>query len=527
MGNSSALLAAIALTLVAALLVLPFFQQPAQQQPTKRRLSLRVEDIPPDEHDRVERILQETVQNDAVLRHAVTAPVLRSLGHNGPRSLCATITLRTSLSLDDLVTRLRQSGVNSPYNYNYNFEGITPLHDDSESVDVDIIAVPGLGSHALGSWRAPDGDDVWLRDFLPRNIPNIRVLLYGYNTMLPSSRSKQSIEDLGGTLLEQIIAFRTRDGTSLRPIVFIGHSLGGLLIKEALVRAHRKPNDASSQFLQTCYGLIFFGVPNLGLRNEQLITLVRGQPNEPLVNDLLVDDDSEPSAFLKRLGDQFSELCEGHCRVVNFYECRLSPTIQLTQSGQWQKTGPPSLLVTRNSATCTGLVVMAKEDNIPLDTDHSGLVKYQSISQGFYLVVADRIGRLVDETKKEVTGRKSARRNPRRMDINERRGQTSRRHRSPRQTRPPRVSSPESSSRTLHIKDVKAGNGGYQILIPQGNTPIHAEGWTAGHNAVQAFGQVDGLIAQLEKIRNRDAELRGEEVEGEVISVSVSQMGTG
>jgi hypothetical protein len=77
-----------------------------------------------------------------------------------------------------------------------------------------IIAVPGLGSHAFGSWKAQNSDEIWLRDFLPEDIPNIRVLLYGYDTKLPGSQSKQSIEDLGRAFLEQITAFRTNDGVS-------------------------------------------------------------------------------------------------------------------------------------------------------------------------------------------------------------------------------------------------------------------------------------------------------------------------
>jgi hypothetical protein len=73
-------------------------------------------------------------------------------------------------------------------------------------------------------------------------------------------------------------------------------------------------------------------VPNLGLRNEQLRTLVQGQPNKTLINDLLVDDDSEPSTFLKRLAEQFSESCKGYYRVVTFFERALSPTIEVRRS---------------------------------------------------------------------------------------------------------------------------------------------------------------------------------------------------
>lgn len=78
---------------------------------------------------------------------------------------------------------------------------------------------------------------------------------------------------------------------------------------------------------KSCHGLVFFGVPNLGLNNHELATLVRGQPNEALISDLLVDKDSEPSRFLKRLANQFSGKCRHHYRVVSFFERRESRTL--------------------------------------------------------------------------------------------------------------------------------------------------------------------------------------------------------
>lgn len=71
-----------------------------------------------------------------------------------------------------------------------------------------VIAVPGLGSHAIGSWKSPNNIDLWLRDYLPNDVPNIRVLLYGYDTSLLRNHSKDSIENLGVRFLEAIKAFR-------------------------------------------------------------------------------------------------------------------------------------------------------------------------------------------------------------------------------------------------------------------------------------------------------------------------------
>ncbi|KZL84934.1 ankyrin repeat-containing protein [Colletotrichum incanum] len=379
---------------------------PAVKTPKPRKsLTFRVDDVPVDHVDNLDRNLRSFAELDADLRDDAASFDRRSLGHKDKAYVCATVVATTHLSGRELCARLFRAGKGYPYSYSCDFDGITPLFEDSNGAAVDIIAVPGLGSHALGSWKSPHSDDVWLRDFLPQDVPNIRVLLYGYDTTLPGSLSKQSIEDLGGILVERIVAFRARDGTTRRPLIFIGHSLGGLLIKEALIRARRRRGDAIADLAEACYALLFFGVPNLGLRNDQLRTLVRGQPNEALMHDLLVDNDSEASTFLKRLADQFSESCKGHYRVMSFFERMLSSTLERGQEGKWRKTGPPSLLVTEKSATATGLVAVADEDNIPLNTDHSGLVKYSSRSQGDYTTVRRRIADCVERAKLDVPGR--------------------------------------------------------------------------------------------------------------------------
>lgn len=68
--------------------------------------------------------------------------------------------------------------------------------------------MPGLASHAVGSWKAAGGIDIWLRDYLPNDVSGLRVLLYGYDTDLLKSDSRKSIEDMGKMLLESATAFR-------------------------------------------------------------------------------------------------------------------------------------------------------------------------------------------------------------------------------------------------------------------------------------------------------------------------------
>jgi hypothetical protein len=84
---------------------------------------------------------------------------------------------------------------------------------------------------------------------------------------------------------------------------------------------------------KSCHALIFFGVPNLGLRNEQLKLLVKDQDNENLVKDLVVDDDSRISPYLKSLNIRFLKSFQHkHLHIVSYFETRRSKTVKVAFS---------------------------------------------------------------------------------------------------------------------------------------------------------------------------------------------------
>ena len=58
----------------------------------------------------------------------------------------------------------------------------------------------GLGGHALGSFKQRNGPFVWLRDGLPVDEPDLRILSYGYDTTIVNSSSFQSLTDLARSL---------------------------------------------------------------------------------------------------------------------------------------------------------------------------------------------------------------------------------------------------------------------------------------------------------------------------------------
>ncbi|RYP62421.1 hypothetical protein DL769_007310 [Monosporascus sp. CRB-8-3] len=322
-------------------------QVSTKKERPERHLTLRIDEVPSDTSREVlENDLRSIAKRDSGLQDAINALSQLTLVRRNKHIACATASFRTSIPEDELIERLRRASEGQPYKYDCKFYGITPLYEDETSAQVDIITVPGLASHAIGSWKSPSSSDIWLRDYLPVDLPN------------------------------------------------------------ALVHARKKSTDkANLEVSNACCGLLFFGVPNLGLRNEQLQSIVEGQPNQNLIRDLVVDSDSEPSTFLKRISNDFSDCCKGQYRVVSFYETELSPTVLMQPNGQLSKTGPKILMVTERSATSTGLTAVPDEDNIGFDTDHSGLVKYDSRSQGMYPIVRERLETLISEDVPRITKR--------------------------------------------------------------------------------------------------------------------------
>ncbi|KAK2041770.1 hypothetical protein LZ31DRAFT_597012 [Colletotrichum somersetense] len=116
--------------------------------------------------------------------------------------VCATVTVRKLLPQEQLLARLQQASKAYPYRYDCVFYGITSLYEDASGAYCDMVAVPGLASHVIGSWKSPEGNDLWLRDWLLDDVQNIRVLLYGYDTKLLKSNARSSVEDLGRSFLE-------------------------------------------------------------------------------------------------------------------------------------------------------------------------------------------------------------------------------------------------------------------------------------------------------------------------------------
>lgn len=171
----------------------------------------------------------------------------------------------------------------------------------------------------------------WPRDLIPTTLPHSRVLTYGYDTNIRSRLgsspvSKKSVGDHGWDLVCTLADHR-RDAP-LRPLVFVAHSLGGLISKVALIRASEHGDQHTSQthlrnIAQSTVGVLFFGTPhqgagplNIAHRVLKSLAGLAVQFNDSVVQTLLQGGD-----YLRSIQDSFVVLSKhSHWRIFSFQE---------------------------------------------------------------------------------------------------------------------------------------------------------------------------------------------------------------
>ena len=155
----------------------------------------------------------------------------------------------------------------------------------------------------------------WPRDLVPTTVPDARILTYGYDThirhWLGSAVSKSTTYEIAGDFLVSLEAERRLE--SSRPLLFIAHSLGGIVVKEALRRSRgfETHQNRLGSIYESTSGIIFFGTPHGGadprgpLQHiaEKAIRAAGFTVNEQIVNTLLPSSDR-----LRELRDEFGPM---------------------------------------------------------------------------------------------------------------------------------------------------------------------------------------------------------------------------
>ncbi|KAI9772343.1 MAG: hypothetical protein M1840_001092, partial [Geoglossum simile] len=327
----------------------------------------------------------------------------------------------------------------------YGLMEIGPSAGERSSKDlfdgVDVIFIHGLGSHRAKAWSTatpqtsssgteadpipcrPD-DIIWVRDFLavdlkPELCDRTRLFLYGYNSSWMFDAPTVNVHSLAQNLLDTIGARRRQEEcTKGRRIIFVAHSHGGLLVKEALV-IDASPRGSNSIAPHTD-AILFFGTPHQG---SNLASFGRAVSKVLSFwgSDANILESLKPGhESLWILHEQFTAVLEqrlaptsgGPIRVINFYEELKTHIVDAVGS-----IGPSSIVVDKQSATFQ----FPYCKNLPLQRDHKRLSKFGQRDTDYQKVLAtltacmeeslkvDHPGKLVQLSYPEDTKRASLR----------------------------------------------------------------------------------------------------------------------
>lgn len=214
-------------------------------------------------------------------------------------------------------------------------------------------------------------------------MPEIRVLTYGYDTSHIGSGESASNWILSQSL--QLVADLHTDrylcDAIKRPLIFICHGLGGIIVKRALAFSNtsraKQVQHRRSIFTST-FAILFLGTPHDGL-------YIHGSARSEYMpfSDFFVNPE-----VLQDINDQFAPLAK-RFSIYCFWEQRKTSMIDGTH-----------YIVDRDSA----IPQWTNIEQAGIDRDHSHLCKFSSTDdQGFRLILAalKRYIRLAPEVIRE------------------------------------------------------------------------------------------------------------------------------
>ena len=83
--------------------------------------------------------------------------------------------------------------------------------------------------------KQPDPDVYWPLDLLPESCPTARVLTWGCHTIVTGGKLPRNQNDIfahAEDLLQELTLIRDETNSVGRPVIFVAHSLGGVIVKE-------------------------------------------------------------------------------------------------------------------------------------------------------------------------------------------------------------------------------------------------------------------------------------------------------
>jgi len=140
---------------------------------------------------------------------------------------------------------------------------------------INVVFVHGLGGHAYDTWRRNGDDNAFWPAWLVRDVPGLAAWTLAYDA--PPTNwfgTAMPIQDRAKNVLECLLGQPELKGL---PLVFVCHSLGGLVVKQILRAAdgRRAYGAEEAAFLESVKGVSFIATPHTGSIHATLLDKLR------------------------------------------------------------------------------------------------------------------------------------------------------------------------------------------------------------------------------------------------------------
>ncbi|KAG9052480.1 hypothetical protein FS842_009789 [Serendipita sp. 407] len=282
----------------------------------------------------------------------------------------------------------------------HGFIELSPGHDPI----VDIVAIHGLDGHREQSWTAEDGT-MWLKDLLPDDISNVRILSYGYDadTRNFSRTSTQNIFRHAEAFAEDLSRSRKAADPKVETDYILGtqpgwnHSQKGpsivvqeypesrLTANKALAHCHGADFETGHHLRDistSTFAILFFGTPHGGANGVQLAEWMGRVLSMCMsTNDRMLKALNRDSSELEDIQKVYLPVGR-RINTIFFYEEYATPIVR----------GMKELIVPRHLAVIQG---DSRARVVVLHADHCEMVKYSGRNDVNYKKVVDYIAELV------------------------------------------------------------------------------------------------------------------------------------
>ena len=259
-------------------------------------------------------------------------------------------------------------------------DGVKVLHDCPDA-SVDLCFVHGLTGDRDSTWTAKGQSSPWPGTLLPPSLGRVRILTYGYDAYVvrKSVASTNRLRDHANNLLNDLTTDRAADNASSRPLIFVAHSLGGLVCKKTILLSRHNPEHHLRAVFDCTKGIVFMGTPHRGswIANwAKLPASVLGlakSTNKSLLAILETNNE-----FLESTQDDFWQMVREQreagrpLEVTCFFEELPLPVV--------------GMVVSRESATLEGY------SSLSVHADHRNMVRFASADEnGFKRLLGELV----------------------------------------------------------------------------------------------------------------------------------------